>query len=80
MKSAKAYEEIVDFIASGATPDNIVAFRPSKAAKARVAELIRREKNEGLNAEERSELDHFMQLEHLMRLVKARAQRYVHHE
>jgi hypothetical protein len=47
------------------------------AAKKRVADLIHREKTTGLSPEEESELDHYMQLEHLMRLAKARARRYV---
>lgn len=72
-----AYEEIIDFIAGGTTPGKIIAFRPSEASKARVNELIQRTKTTGLSAEERSELDHYLQLEHLMRLTKARAQRYL---
>lgn len=72
-----AYEEIIDFIAGGITPGKIVAFRPSEASKIRVNELIQRTKTVGLSAEERSELNHYLQLEHLMRLTKARAQRYL---
>ena len=33
MNTVKAYEEIVDFIAAGTTPQNVVAFRPSEAAQ-----------------------------------------------
>jgi len=29
----KAYEEIIDFIAAGATPHGIIAYQPSEAAK-----------------------------------------------
>jgi hypothetical protein len=54
-----------------------VAFRPSETAKKRVADLIQREKTTSLSRDERSELDHYLQLEHLMRLAKARARRYV---
>ncbi len=72
MKPEKVYEEIVDFIAAGPTPAEIAAFHPSEAAKARVWELIQREKEDQLNAEERDELNRFMQLEHLMRLVRAK--------
>ena len=32
---------------------------------------------DGLTAEEKSELDHYFQLEHIMRLAKARAQQYL---
>lgn len=77
MSTARAYEEIVDFIAAGASPQNVVAFRPSEIAKRRVMDLIDREKTASLSPEERSELDHYLQLEHLMRLAKARARRYV---
>lgn len=72
----KAYEEIIEFIASGTTPDTLVAFRPSSATKERVAILIEQEKTSSLSADEKSELDHYMQLEHLMRLAKARAHQH----
>jgi hypothetical protein len=38
------------------------------------------EKTSALSPDEKSELDHYMQLEHLMRLAKARARRYVGNE
>jgi hypothetical protein len=69
----RAYEEIVDFIANGSTPDAVAHFEASVAAKERVAELILREKTTGLSVDEASEFDHFLKLEHLMRLAKARA-------
>lgn len=75
-----AYEEIIDFIASGPNPSSVAAFRPSLAAKERVADLIYREKTVGLTTEEIAELTHFLQLEHLMRLAKARARRHLTHE
>lgn len=77
MAFTKAYEEVIDFIAGGNTPEAVVAFRPSEAARARVADLLMREKSDGLNAEEKSELDHYAQLEHLMRLAKARARQFL---
>jgi hypothetical protein len=69
----RAYDEIVDFIASGTTPESVANFQPSQESKDLVADLIHKEKTSGLTAEERSHLDHFMELEHLMRLAKARA-------
>ena len=68
-----SYLEIIDFIASGTTPQAVVDYRPSKEAQNRVAELIRREKEATLTSEEKSELDHFMDLEHILRVAKARA-------
>lgn len=73
----KAYEEIIEFIARGTTPDNIVAFRTSETTNARVGDLIGRAKDGGLNEEETVELEHYLQLEHLMRLAKARTKRYL---
>ena len=69
----RAYEEIVDFIAAGVTPDSLAQFEASPDAKERVAELIHRQKTGDLTAEEVSELDHYLKLEHVMRLAKARA-------
>jgi hypothetical protein len=76
MQPDKVYDEVVEFIASS-SPANVIAFRPSDEAKSRVADLIAREKDEGLSAEEKSELDHYLQIEHLMRLAKARAHHYL---
>lgn len=41
--------------------------------KERVADLLQREKTDNLSPEEKSELEDYLQLEHLMRLAKARA-------
>ncbi len=77
MTEIKAYEEVIDFIAGGNTPEAVAAFKPSEAAHARVAELLAREKSDGLSAEEKAELDRYAQLEHLMRLAKARARQFL---
>lgn len=69
----RAYEEIVEFIATGTTPDSVARFEPSQQTKDYVADLIHKEKTTGLTTEESSELDHYTKLEHLMRLAKARA-------
>jgi hypothetical protein len=76
----RAYDEIVDFIAAGTSPTAVASFVASEATKQRVAELIHREKTAGLSAEETAELKDFIQLEHLMRLAKARAHQHLGHE
>jgi hypothetical protein len=68
-----AYEEFVDFLAAGTTPQGVIDFRPSEAAKARVVELIRLQKSGSLTSDEAAELNQYLQIEHLMRLAKARA-------
>ncbi|MDQ3130009.1 MAG: hypothetical protein M3Q99_04515 [Acidobacteriota bacterium] len=80
MNTTKAYEEVVDFIAAGTTPQNVIAFRPSEAAQARIDNLLWREKEGEISGEEKSELDHYLQLEHLMRLAKARARDFLPNE
>ncbi|MCZ7644809.1 MAG: hypothetical protein M5U26_05925 [Planctomycetota bacterium] len=75
----KVYTEIVEFLAAGTTPNEIVAFQPSIATKNRVAELIEREKESQLSTEESAELSHYMELEHLMRLAKAKAREHLRH-
>lgn len=62
MLMTRAYKEIIGFIAAGTNPSTIVAFEPSEAAKARVSDLIHREKTTGLSVEETAELDHYLQL------------------
>ncbi len=74
MRALKAYDEVIDFIAA-ANPGKVIAFRPSEATKRRVSELIHREKTIGLSPEEKAELDHYMWLEHVMRMAKIRARR-----
>jgi len=71
----KAAEEVANFIAE-ADPAKVIAFRPSHETKKRVSELIEREKNDQISADERSELDYYMQLEHLMRMAKIFARKY----
>jgi hypothetical protein len=73
MEIAKAYEEIINFIAAGPSTESVAAFKASPEAKARVVELIDREKSVGLTPEEQAELDSYEELEHIMILAKARA-------
>ena len=62
-----ACERIVDFIASGPSTSAVANFQASPELKQRAAELLRREKEEGLSAAEKAELDHALELEHLLR-------------
>ena len=76
----RAYEEVIEFIAAGTSPDSLINFQPSDASRERVADLIHRGKITGLSPDEESELEHYLQLEHIMRLAKARAHHYVANE
>ena len=76
----RVYDEVIDFIAAGSTPEQVIAFAPSESAREQVADLIYRQKNDGLNPDETSELEHFLQLEHVMRMAKARARQRLSEE
>ena len=71
------YDEIVEFIASGASSQSVVEFVPSEELRDRVTKLIESEKASELSVDERSELDHYLQIEHIMRLAKARARKHL---
>jgi hypothetical protein len=66
--------ELVDFVARGATAEEVANFRPSADAQRRVAELLERQRESELTEEEAAELDSFVQLEHILGLAKAKAQ------
>ncbi len=80
VKTTKVYDEIIEFIAAGTTPQSVIDFQLSEAAKERLADLIYRSKTEGLTQDEKSELDKYLVLEHIMRLAKARAYQYINPE
>jgi hypothetical protein len=75
--ASPVYEEIIDFIAAGATPEAIIGYRPSPEAQQRVAQLLEREKEGCLSPDEKAELDHFLELEHILRMAKAKARQIV---
>jgi hypothetical protein len=71
--AAPAYLEIIDFIAAGTTPRAVIEFRPSPQAQSKIEDLIAREKEGALSPEDKQELDHFLELEHILRMAKAKA-------
>jgi hypothetical protein len=71
--ASPAYLDIIDFIAAGTTPEQVAHFRPSIKAQQRLAYLIDRDREQKLSPEEKAELEHFMELEHILRMAKARA-------
>jgi hypothetical protein len=77
MTVTKAYEEVIEFIAAGTSPGDVVNYRPSQVAQERVADLIAREKAAGISPDEAAELQNYLQLEHIMRLAKARARKHL---
>jgi len=77
VKITKVYDEIIDFIAAGTTPQSVINFKLSATAQDRLEDLVYRHKMGEVTPEEKRELDHFLTLEHIMRLAKARAYKYI---
>jgi len=77
MVTSKAFDEFIDLIAAGTNPAQIVAFKPGSATLRRVESLLFKEKEGGLTPEEKSELDDYLLLEHILRLAKVRARKYL---
>jgi hypothetical protein len=67
------FDEMLDFLASGPTPAQIVAFKLSPAAHIRLEELLDKNREEGLSNAEEAKLDVYEQVNHLLLLLKARA-------
>jgi hypothetical protein len=73
MATNPVYLEIIDFFASGTMPQAVVDFQPSPSAQHRALELLDLAKEDRLTPEQESELEHFTELEHILRMAKARA-------
>jgi hypothetical protein len=73
----KGYDEIVDLFARGTSSAEVLAFRPSDETQERARYLLERNRTGELTEEEAAELSRLGELEHLMQLVKARAQVYL---
>jgi hypothetical protein len=73
----KSYDEIIDFLARGASPAEVLAFRPSEEVQERLRFLLERNSADELSEEEAAELEIFGEVEHVMQLVKIRAREYL---
>jgi len=67
------YQEIIELMTSGPTADQLLAFKISEAAQERLEELLDRNREEELTAEERAELNTYLRLSEYVTKLKARA-------
>jgi hypothetical protein len=70
---APLYREVIDFLATNPSPEQIIAFKISPAAQERLEELLDKNREEGLTADEAAELDAYLQARDLMVFLKANA-------
>ena len=64
---------IIEFLASQPTPEQVLALKPSPELQTRVNELITHSRGQKLTASDEAELSRYLTLEHLVRLAKAHA-------
>lgn len=70
--SVPAYDEIAAALA-GLDPQKVIELRPSESAQNRLRELLDKNREGALTADERYELDRMLALDHLIALAKAHA-------
>ena len=70
--TASIYDEISSFIAS-MNPEKVVQFHPSSTQQDRLDDLLDKQREEGLTADEKNELEHFLIINRIIGLAKARA-------
>jgi hypothetical protein len=65
--------DVLEFLARGPAPSEIIAYHPSESATMRIRELLDRNRESTLSPAEEAELDEIALLDHLMTVIKAKA-------
>ncbi|WP_439638151.1 hypothetical protein [Spirulina sp.] len=65
--------EVLEFLASLPTPEEILALRPSESLQTQITELLAKNRNGELTPTEQQLWQGYEYLEHLVRMAKARA-------
>jgi hypothetical protein len=73
------YEQILEFLAAGPSAQEIVAFRPSLEGQERFSQLLEANRQRILTPQEEEELDHYIHIERMMTLLKAKAYHRLDH-
>lgn len=63
--------EVISFLASQPSAEEILAFRPSERASARASELLQANRERPLSAAEEAELDEMCEVDRFVSLIKA---------
>jgi hypothetical protein len=67
------YQELIEFLTSDPDAKLVVGFKISPVAQERLEDLLDRNRDDALLAEERAELDIYLNLSHLITRMKAKA-------
>ncbi|MCU0323641.1 MAG: hypothetical protein MUF45_00100 [Spirosomaceae bacterium] len=72
LQEVSIYDEISEFIAQ-MNPKKVIGFKPSENSQKRVDTLFEKQKANMLSAEEKNELEHYLIINRIIGLAKARA-------
>lgn len=67
------YEEVLDFLAGGPSSKEIVEYKPPSATQQRFSDLLETNNLGNLSSEDEMELDHYIQMDRMLSLLKAKA-------
>lgn len=70
-------EEVISFLSTSPTLERIVGYKISAAAQARLEELLEKNREARLTAEETAELEQYLQYRHILILLKSSARRAI---
>ena len=73
------FNEVVDFLAAGRSPQEIIDFDPSEALKQRSHYLLERNRKGLLTPEEQTEIDELLRMNHFVNMLKIRARQKLEH-
>jgi hypothetical protein len=71
--AASVQEEVLEFLLSSPTTEQIIGFHASEVAQMRLHTLLEANRQGILTSEERAELEEASQLNHIVMLLKAKA-------
>jgi hypothetical protein len=70
--NTSVYDEVASFMAS-MNPEKVIAFKPSSTSQERLDFLLDKQKEIALTPEEKSEIEHYLIINRIVGLAKARA-------
>lgn len=71
------YEQVLDFLAASPSAQEIINFRPAPKAQQRFSELLELNRQGALTLAENEELDHYIRIDQMVSLLKAKAYRHL---
>ena len=74
--SLNAYDSLAEFMAS-LDPVKVLGFHAPQPIQERVEFLLEKQQDSRLTSKEKQELDHYLILEHIVRLAKSRARLHI---